>query len=124
MGGFATALITMSLCSMGLRGVTTEAIHIGNLCFVASIGLLISAQWEILRGNSFSYTVLSAYGMNARAWYHRPLTDTFAARSVLCWLRRSLDAFLRCAGSLRWRHPRVPQCIRVFLTRYVWPDYA
>lgn len=62
----------MSLCSMGLRGVTTEAIHIGNLCFVASIGLLISAQWEILRGNSFSYTVLSAYGRNALGMVSSP----------------------------------------------------
>lgn len=47
---------------MNFRGVFTQTIFMGDLCFVAGIGLLISAQWEMVRGNTFSYTVLSAYG--------------------------------------------------------------
>lgn len=62
MGGFATSLITVCLAMMNFRDVTVQTINIGNLCFVASVGLLISAQWEMVRGNTFSYTVLSAYG--------------------------------------------------------------
>lgn len=63
MGGFATCLVTVSFAMMHFRDVTVQTLNIGNLCFVASIGLLISAQWEMVRGNTFSYTVLSAYGM-------------------------------------------------------------
>ncbi|KAJ2980147.1 hypothetical protein NQ176_g2813 [Zarea fungicola] len=63
MGGFATSLITLSFAMMNFRDVTAQNLNVGNLCFVASIGLLISAQWEMVRGNTFSYTVLSAYGL-------------------------------------------------------------
>ncbi|KAJ5102997.1 GPR1/FUN34/yaaH [Penicillium argentinense] len=63
MGGFATTLLSVSLAMMKLRGVETQTIFAGDLCFVAMIGLLISAQWEMVRGNTFSYTVLSAYAL-------------------------------------------------------------
>lgn len=62
MGGFATTFLSLSLAMMNFRGVFTQTIFVGDLCFVAGIGLLISAQWEMVRGNTFSYTVLSAYG--------------------------------------------------------------
>lgn len=62
MGGFATTLLSVSLAMMNFRGVFTQTIFMGDLCFVAGIGMLISAQWEMARGNTFSYTVLSAYG--------------------------------------------------------------
>ncbi|KGO39135.1 GPR1/FUN34/yaaH [Penicillium expansum] len=61
MGGFATTLLSVSLAMMNFRGVFTQTIFMGDLCFVAGIGMLISAQWEMARGNTFSYTVLSAY---------------------------------------------------------------
>ncbi|KAJ5459312.1 hypothetical protein N7530_011256 [Penicillium desertorum] len=61
LGGFATTLLSVSLAMMNFRGVFTQTIFMGDLCFVAGIGLLISAQWEMVRGNTFSYTVLSAY---------------------------------------------------------------
>lgn len=61
MGGFATSIVTVSLAMMGFRGVTNQTVFVGDLCFAASIALLISAQWEMVRGNTFSYTVLSAY---------------------------------------------------------------
>lgn len=64
MGGFATTLITVSFAMMNLRDVSVQTLNIGNLCFVASVGLLISAQWEMARGNTFSYTTLSAYGIS------------------------------------------------------------
>lgn len=63
MGGFATSLLTVSLAMMGFRGVSNQTVFIGDLCFVACVALLISAQWEMVRGNTFSYTVLSAFGM-------------------------------------------------------------
>lgn len=48
---------------MNIRGVTVQTIFIGDLCFVACIGLFVSAQWSIVKGDTFSYTVLSAFGM-------------------------------------------------------------
>ncbi|KAJ5988491.1 GPR1/FUN34/yaaH [Penicillium waksmanii] len=63
MGGFATTLLSVSLAMMNFRGVSNQTIFVGDLCFAACIGLLISAQWEMVRGNTFSYTVLSAYAM-------------------------------------------------------------
>lgn len=62
MGTFATTLLTLSLSMMGFRGVETQTVFIANLCFAAGLGMLISAQWEIARGNSFGYAYLSAYG--------------------------------------------------------------
>ncbi|KAL7945562.1 GPR1/FUN34/yaaH family domain-containing protein [Trichoderma barbatum] len=63
MGGFATSLLTVSLAMMNFRGVTNQTVFVGDLCFVACVALLISAQWEMVRGNTFSYTVLSAFGL-------------------------------------------------------------
>ncbi|GAB7361491.1 hypothetical protein MBLNU230_g1547t1 [Neophaeotheca triangularis] len=63
MGGFATTLLTVSLAMMEFRGVHVQTVFVGNLCFVAGIGLLISAQWEMARGNTFSYTVLQSFGL-------------------------------------------------------------
>lgn len=47
---------------MELRGVVVTNVFIGNFFFVAALGLLISAQWELSVGNGFSYTVFSAFG--------------------------------------------------------------
>ncbi|RAK93485.1 hypothetical protein BO79DRAFT_267645 [Aspergillus costaricaensis CBS 115574] len=63
MCGFATTLLTLSLAMMRFRGVSVQDVFIGNFCFVGCIALLISAQWELVRGNTFSYTVLSAFGL-------------------------------------------------------------
>ena len=49
---------------MGFRGVVNQVVFVGDLCFVACVALLISAQWEMVRGQTFSYTVLSAFGMS------------------------------------------------------------
>ncbi|KAL2817997.1 GPR1/FUN34/yaaH family-domain-containing protein [Aspergillus cavernicola] len=62
-GAFATTLMTLSLSNMGFRGVSNQTLFIGDLCLLAGIGLLISAQWEMVRGNTFSYTVLAAFGL-------------------------------------------------------------
>ncbi|KAJ6443659.1 hypothetical protein O9K51_04838 [Purpureocillium lavendulum] len=63
MGGFATTLLTVSLAMMNFRGVTVQTMFVGNLCFVACVGLLISAQWFMIKGDTFSYTVLTAFGL-------------------------------------------------------------
>ncbi|XPS71018.1 hypothetical protein M3J07_003209 [Ascochyta lentis] len=60
-GSFATTLMTLSLSMMGVGGVSNQGVFIANLCFLAGIGLLISAQWEMVRGNTFAYTVLAAF---------------------------------------------------------------
>lgn len=62
MGGFATTLLSVSCAMMNLRGLSTQTLFVGNLCFVACFGLLISAQWAMVKGDTFTYTVLSAYG--------------------------------------------------------------
>lgn len=69
MGGFATTLLGVSLTFLSCRGVNNEAVHVGNLCFVAGIGLLISAQWEMRVGNTFAYTVFSAFGEYYKDFY-------------------------------------------------------
>lgn len=62
MGTFATTLLTLSLSMMGFRGVETQTIFIGNLCLAAGLCMFVSAQWEMVRGNTFGYSALSAYG--------------------------------------------------------------
>ena len=62
MGGFATTLMSVSMAMMKFRDVTSQVIFVGDLCFVACFALLISAQWAMVKGDTFSYTVLSAYG--------------------------------------------------------------
>lgn len=61
-GAFSTTRMTLSLSMMGIRNVENQTVFIANLCFLAGIGLLISAQWEMLRGNTFAYTTLIAFG--------------------------------------------------------------
>ncbi|KAF5523355.1 Acetate transporter protein patA [Colletotrichum aenigma] len=60
-GAFSTTLMTLSLSMMGIRNVENQTVFIANLCFLAGIGLLISAQWEMVRGNTFAYTTLIAF---------------------------------------------------------------
>ncbi|KAI4158423.1 MAG: hypothetical protein LQ342_007464 [Letrouitia transgressa] len=62
-GAFSTTLTTLSLSLMEWRGVTVTNVYIGNFLFVAGIGMVISAQWELVRGNTYAYTVLSAFGL-------------------------------------------------------------
>ncbi|KAL6890874.1 GPR1/FUN34/yaaH family domain-containing protein [Trichoderma evansii] len=62
-GGFATTLMTLSLSGMGFREISNQSVFVPNLCFLAGVGLLISAQWEMVRGNTFDYTVLAAFGL-------------------------------------------------------------
>ncbi|KAH6951701.1 hypothetical protein HG530_014933 [Fusarium avenaceum] len=63
MGTFATTLLTLSLSMMGFRGVETQTIFIGNLCLAAGLCMFVSAQWEMVRGNTFGYSALSAYAV-------------------------------------------------------------
>lgn len=62
-GAFATTLTTLSFALMGWRGVSTTNAFIGDFFGVAGIGMLITAQWEIVLGNTYAYTVLSAFGL-------------------------------------------------------------
>ena len=47
---------------MEWRGVTITNVYIGNFFFVAAVGMLITAQWELKAGNGFAYTVFGAFG--------------------------------------------------------------
>lgn len=62
-GAFATTLTTLSFALMGWRGMSVTNAFIGNFFGVAGIGMVVSAQWEIVLGNSYAYTVLSAFGL-------------------------------------------------------------
>jgi succinate-acetate transporter protein len=48
---------------MEWRNLTVTNVFIGNFFFVAGIGMVVSAQWELVLGNSYGYTVLSAFGL-------------------------------------------------------------
>lgn len=48
---------------MGWRNLSSNNVFIGNFFFVAGIGMSVSAQWELVLGNSYAYTVLFAFGM-------------------------------------------------------------
>ncbi|KAM0708314.1 hypothetical protein Q7P35_004965 [Cladosporium inversicolor] len=62
-GAFATTLTTLSFALMGWRDLSVTTAFIGNFFGVAGIGMVISAQWEIVLGNTYAYTVLSAFGL-------------------------------------------------------------
>ncbi|KAM0718820.1 hypothetical protein Q7P37_005892 [Cladosporium fusiforme] len=62
-GAFATTLTTLSFALMGWRGLSTTNAFIGNFFAVAGIGMVVSAQWELVLGNTYAYTVLSAFGL-------------------------------------------------------------
>ncbi|PON23757.1 hypothetical protein TGAM01_v207404 [Trichoderma gamsii] len=62
-GGFAATLMTLSLSGMGFRSISNQSVFVANLCFLAGVGLLVSAQWEMVRGNTFDYTVLGAFAL-------------------------------------------------------------
>lgn len=54
--------MTLSLSMMGARGVENQGMFVADLLLLAGLGLIITAQWEMVRGNTFSYTALSAFG--------------------------------------------------------------
>lgn len=62
-GAFATTLTTLSFALMGFRGVSLTNAFIGDFLGVAGIGMLITAQWELVLGNSYAYTVLAAFAL-------------------------------------------------------------
>ncbi|KAM3459020.1 hypothetical protein MY3296_000167 [Beauveria thailandica] len=80
-GAFATTLTTLSLSLMEWRGVTILNVYVANFFFVAAVGLLISAQWELSVGNGFAYTVYSAFGL-FYAGYGAILTPSFGVRDA------------------------------------------
>lgn len=47
---------------MGFRGLSITTAFIGDFLAVAGIGMVISAQWELVLGNTYAYTVLGAFG--------------------------------------------------------------
>ncbi|KAF1819128.1 uncharacterized protein K489DRAFT_363458 [Dissoconium aciculare CBS 342.82] len=62
-GAFSTTLTTLSFALMGFRGVSVTNAFIGDFFGVAGIGMVISANWELVLGNTYAYTVLSAFGL-------------------------------------------------------------
>ncbi|QIX00949.1 hypothetical protein AMS68_006466 [Peltaster fructicola] len=62
-GAFATTLTTLSFALMGLRGLSVTNAFIGDFFAVAGIGMVVTAQWELVLGNTYAYTVLSAFGL-------------------------------------------------------------
>src|ERR1700712_1839969 len=50
-GAFSTTLTTLSFAPLGWRGGTVANAFIGDFFAVAGIGMVITAQWEIVLGN-------------------------------------------------------------------------
>jgi hypothetical protein len=103
-GSFATTLMTLSLSMMGVGAVSNQAVFIANLCLLAGIGLFISAIWKMLRGNTFAYTVLAAFGNSLLPCRGSANSIVVADRSqsfLLRWLWRAVDALGGHRGLVR-----------------------
>jgi succinate-acetate transporter protein len=83
---------------MGVRGVENEGMFIANLLLLAGLGLVISAQWEMVRGNTFPYTVLSAFGKTQMS--PNLISETFCSRK----LRILLRGLWYHAAAFAWDH--------------------
>ncbi|RSL58024.1 hypothetical protein CEP54_008007 [Fusarium duplospermum] len=70
MGGFATTLLTVSLAMMGFRGVSLQTVFVGNLCFVACIGLFYGGYGATLIP---SWGIIDAYGGASNPEYNNAL---------------------------------------------------
>ncbi|KAL4886188.1 GPR1/FUN34/yaaH family-domain-containing protein [Aspergillus karnatakaensis] len=81
LGAFGTTLTTLSLSLLEWRGVKTTNVSVANFFFIAALGLLITAQWELSIGNGFAYTVFSAFGL-FYAGYAALLTPSFGIASA------------------------------------------
>ena len=62
-GAFATTLTTLSLSLMGWRDLSSNNVFVGNFALLGGVAMLLTAQWELVLGNSYAYTVLSAFGL-------------------------------------------------------------
>ncbi|KAK4495051.1 hypothetical protein PRZ48_013378 [Zasmidium cellare] len=62
-GAFSTTLTTLSFALMGWRGISVTNAFIGDFFGVAGIGMFVSANWELVLGNTYAYTVLAAFGL-------------------------------------------------------------
>ncbi|KAI3112828.1 hypothetical protein CBS147333_3336 [Penicillium roqueforti] len=62
MGAFAIAFTTLSMSLMEWRSAAITNAYIGNCFFTAGLGLVLVAQWELVRGNSFGHTVFGGFG--------------------------------------------------------------
>ncbi|KAI9700151.1 MAG: hypothetical protein M1820_006933 [Bogoriella megaspora] len=80
-GAFATTLTTLSFALMEWRGLTITNVFIGDFFFVAGIGMFVSAQWEIVLGNSYGYTVLAAFGL-FYAGFGAIITPSFGVKAA------------------------------------------
>lgn len=65
MGAFAIAFTTLSMSLMEWRGAAITNAYIGNCFFTAGLGLVLVAQWELVRGNSFGHTVFGGFGKHS-----------------------------------------------------------
>ncbi|KAJ5753796.1 GPR1/FUN34/yaaH [Penicillium nucicola] len=63
MGAFAIAFTTLSMSLMEWRSAVITNAYIGNCFFTAGMGLVLVAQWELVRGNSFGHTVFGGFGL-------------------------------------------------------------
>lgn len=115
-GAFATTLMTLSLSMMGVRNVENQTVFIANLCFLAGIGLFISAQWEMVRGNTFAYTTLIAFGQSTS--YRIFNAVTYEQSLLLRGLRISSHPLCRHHGWLWRQDGGILQCFRVLSCWY------
>lgn len=112
--------MTLSLSSMGFRGISNQSVFVANLCFLAGIELLVSAQWEMVRGNTFDYTVLGAFGKpsipSKSSW---PTKSNIFGSAVLWRLRGVATAFFWHSRVISRPDSRLSQCVWDIPARWV-----
>lgn len=61
--GFALTESCLGIVLMGWRGTTMDDVFVVNFFGIGGFGMLMAAQWIMLRGDTFAYTAISAYGL-------------------------------------------------------------
>lgn len=85
---------------MEWRGVTTTNVYVANFFFLAAMGLVISAQWELAAGNGLAYSIYSAFGelippASVRTGVSSQLTQASSTLATVPCSRPRLASLLR-----------------------------
>ncbi|KAM0753049.1 hypothetical protein T439DRAFT_378786 [Meredithblackwellia eburnea MCA 4105] len=107
--GLAAHAVTLMLLAtqfMKWRGVTVPQVYIGNLWFYAGLYMFTTAQWCLIKGETFAYCVFGTFSAFYFS-YAAILTPTFAVA----------DAFAGAAGTTSSAAAEL-QSLAIFL--FVW----
>jgi len=102
----------LEISSLVSSFIPFTTVYSTNTSSVAGIGMIISAQWELILGNSFGYTVLSAFGKGSDKSNLEPeLSDK--SRFLLWRLRCNPHTSIWFLGFIWDGYSRIQQRTRV-----------